>query len=418
MRVTYIGFGDFHRFAGMKQLYHFAQEISRRQHSVQILIAGNADTESAMDGHSPGEVTELAFVGPRLADAVRDKVVRFQPDLIHVWTPRFVPALAGWQIHRLTGSPMIVDHEDDEDFHVRYMHKAWVMNWHRGFRRLAIPLIVARNTAWPWMAPLRPDGSARRAAADPITYRLLMAAAAASTAISPALVRWAEGQWPGKPAFLLYPGADLNLFHPQPKDPALMAELNLENRFVIAYSGTMDVAIFSWCMNVLQEIVARKPDIALLLIGEDRFRAEAEAIAAQHGLQSHYRLVGQRPYPAVPAYLSLADILLQHPLDIGNTMRLPAKLPEYLATGKPVITYASGIGQSLEDGRHVRKLHTDQPSEAARLILELVDRPEERCALGQAARSLAQERFDWSTNGEHLMAIYAGVLAMGRGSGR
>lgn len=406
MKVTYVGFGDFHRFAGMKQLYHFGQETCRHGHQAQILIAGSVSTVRSMSEPPLTEIIELKFTGPLLDTSVRQRITSFSPDIVHVWTPRHVPALAGWQVHRLTGARIILDHEDDEDYHLRYMRRSWTQNWSDGWRRLAWPAVVARNSASPWIRPLNADGSARRPAMDGITASRIASAASAHTAISPNLVRWVERRWSGKPVYLLYPGADFQLFGPRSRDTGLEKELRLSGRSVLAYSGTMSFEIFCWFMAVLRGVVDRRPNAKLILVGEDGFRSTAEALARELGLDDAYILKGQVPYGDVPRYLSLADVLVQHPIDQANALRLPAKIPEYLAMGKPVITFASGIGSSLQDGLHVRKLYSDNPEEAVALVLELLNDPTQRETLGRNARALAIERFDWSRNGQRLIEIY------------
>lgn len=417
MRITYIGFGDFHRYAGMKQLYHFAQEVCRQGHQAQILIAGSAETVHSMEEPPLAGIIEMRFAGPLLAKAVRRRVKDFHPDIIHVWTPRHVPALAGYQLHLLTGARVLVDHEDDEEYHLDYMHRSWIANWRKGIRRLAIPIIYARNVMVSWISPLDKDSNARRGAKEAITYQVLMGAALAHTTISPNLTASIKREAPTKPVYLLYPGANLEMFRPRPRDTDIEARLGLSHNAVLVYSGTMDLDIFGWFMEVLRQIISQRNDIRLVLIGEDGFRTEGERIAQRLGTQSFYQLIGQVPYAQVPRYLGLADILVQHPIDQANHLRLPAKLPEYLAMGKPVITFASGIGESLKDGMHVRKLYTDNASEAAKVVCELLDAPSICESLGRSARSLAEDRFNWEKNGSHLVAIYESVMTSNKTPG-
>jgi glycosyltransferase involved in cell wall biosynthesis len=414
MRITYVGYGDFHYFAGMKQLYHFAQEVCRQGHQAQILIAGSAETARVMHEPPSADIVEMRFSGPLLSKAVRGRVKAFQPDIIHVWTPRFLPALAGWQLHQLTNALVILDHEDDEDYHLHYMRRSWTQNWQTSWRRLAKPAIKARNAIRPWFQPLTESGNPTRPAREAFTYQRLTKATSAHTAISPNLVAWAKGQWPERPVHLLYPGANLKLFSPTPPDALLLADLGLVGRSVLVYSGTMSIIMFRWFLDVLENVIREIPDVALLLIGEDSFRAEAKQLAVERGLESSCHLIGQQPYTEVPRFLSLANVLLQHPLDLGNEMRLPAKLPEYLATGKPIITFAAGIGQTLEDGIHVRKLFSPDPLEAATLVKELLQDPVLSQALGESARQIASDRFDWTKNGRALVGIYEQVLQNAR----
>ncbi len=410
VRITYVGYGDFHHYAGMKQLYHFAQEVRRQGHAAQILIAGSTETVISMEEPPEAEIVEMAFTGPLLARRVRQQVLAFEPEILHIWTPRHVPALAGWQLHRSTGVPLVMDHEDDEDYHVCSLRQATMARWQHGARRFAAPVALLRDALWPWVMPVRSDGAVSRMAKEPVTYRQVTRAASAHTAISPNLTAWAKSQWPGVPVHLLYPGANLQLFGPHVTADGLQEELGLNNRQVLVYSGAMNTEIFFWFMRVLAGVVGRFPKAVLLLVGDDGFRVEAKRVATGMGLQNHYRLVGRVPYSQVPRFLSLADVLLQHPLDLGNNLRLPAKLPEYLSIGRAVVTYAQGIGESLEDHVQVRKLYTSEPEEAVDAVCQLLDDPSQRAALGYAARQLACQRFDWSENGRRLITIYRDLL--------
>lgn len=410
MRITYVGFGDFHRYAGMKQLYHFAQEICRQGHQAQILIAGKAETVRSMEELPLAEIIELQFRGPFLAHAVRQKVVNFKPDILHVWTPRQVPALAGLQLQHATGAKLILDHEDDEDYHARYQRQAWRHNWQKGMRRWLLPVIFAKNGLHSWVNPLRTDGGAFRGSYDHLTYPLIMRRAKAHTAISPNLVTWVEKRCADAPVYLLYPGANLEMFSPKTDGEAVRAKLGLKDRQVLVYTGTMSMEIFIWFMDMLGQVVRQIPNVALVLVGEDRFRDAAERLAEARGLSENYFLIGQSPYADIPHYLAAGDILLQHALDQANALRLPAKLPEYLAMGKPIITFAEGIGESLEDATHVRKLYSRDPFEAASHVLEILADSAMQKKLGAGARELACERFDWRKNGIRLAQIYHQTL--------
>lgn len=411
MRITYIGFGDFHRYAGMKQLYHFAQEVCRQGHQAQILIAGKADTVQSMEESPLAEIVELQFVGPFLTRSVRQRVKDFKPDILHVWTPRQVPALAGLQLQHVTDAKLILDHEDDEDYHARYQQQAWRRNWQQGLRRWLLPLNLARNELHSWAKPLQANGGAFRGAYDGLTYPRIMKRAQAHTAISPNLVAWAKERSPDTPVYLLYPGANLELFSPQIDGGRIRTKLGLKERRVLVYTGTMSLEIFTWFMDVLAQVVSIDPDVVLVLVGEDRFRIAAERLAEERGLSGNYYLIGQSPYADIPNYLAAADILLQHALDQANALRLPAKLPEYLAMGKPIITFAEGIGESLDDGIHVCKLYSREPSEAASHVITILGNPMLQRKLGEGARELACKRFDWHKNGAELVQIYHRVLS-------
>lgn len=412
MRITYVGFGDFHRYAGMKQLYHFAQELCRQGHQAQILIAGKARTVASMEEPPAAEIMELAFTGPRLSGTVSSRVMQFRPDILHVWTPRHVPALAGWQLLRQTGATVILDHEDDET----YLRRLYLTSQGASYGGLlglaARPVARIKGRILPWLSPLNPDGSVRRMAQDTAAAALLRPGVRAHTAISPALVTQVRSTWPTAPVHLLYPGANLELFNPRANGDAIRLQHDLDpGRPVLIYTGTLSLQIVGYFLCVLRSVLTAVPDAFLLLVGNDEFRDKAQSFIRDAGLQDHVTLTGIVPYAKIPEYLAAADVLLQHPLDIGNELRLPAKLPEYLAMGKPLVMYSQGIGRILEHGVHALKIDTADPLEMGQLVLALLENTSLCTRLGKQARSLAERLFDWKANGSTLIGIYEQTLA-------
>jgi glycosyltransferase involved in cell wall biosynthesis len=406
MRITFVGFGDFHRYAGMKQLYHFAQQVCEQGHQAQILIAGNADTADSLEESPKAEIIEMAFNGPWLARHVRQRVIDFKPDIIHVWTPRHVPALAGWQLQRWTKAPLVLDHEDDEEYLLEVYVRSQGQRLPDSVGLILHPLARLRGDVLPWLAPLRRDGSVRRMAQDRLATTLLRSRVSAHTVISPALQAHIRCTWPGKPVHLLYPGADLKMFNPQVSGESIRQHYGLDDRPLLVYSGTMDLRVFKFFVEVVEWIVDSQPDVFLLLVGYDQFRHEADLLVKGRGFQNHIHLTGIVPYAKVPKYLGAADILIQHPLNIGNSLRLPAKLPEYLAMGKPLITYSQGIGNILEHGTHALKLDTSEPKEMAHHVVTLLGNQALASRMGRAARDLAAKLFDWNANSMRLVSIY------------
>jgi len=410
MRITYIGFGDFHRYAGMKQLYHFAQEVCRQGHQAQILIAGKADTVQSMEESPLAEIVELQFVGPFLTRSVRQRVKDFKPDILHVWTPRQVPALAGLQLQHVTGAKLILDHEDDEQ-HLQHCYidalgKSTGKSKNHPLRRIA----RIRGRLISWLSPLRSDGSVRRMAQSKLTTTWLGRSVLAHTVISPNLGDCVRKDWPGRHVHLLYPGVDRDLFSPTVNVEELRQKHRLSGRRVVVYSGTMNLAVFRYFLEVVTAVADAFPEVLFFLIGNDDFHPDVKGLLHDSGLEGNLVLTGIVPYFEVPKYLAIAEVLVQHPIDIGNELRLPAKIPEYMAMGKPIVTYAQGIGEIFTDHLQVRKLYTLNPHEASAIILDLLYHPEKGKAIGTAAMKVAQESFDWENNTRRLIYFYQLIL--------
>src|SRR5205814_8163093 len=71
----------------------------------------------------------------------------------------------------------------------------------------------------------------------------------------------------------------------------------------------------------------------------------------------------------VPRYLRLADVLVQPGRPDGfNDYRLPSKLPEFFATGRPVVLPATNLGRFLADGEECTLLRRGDALEIAQVV--------------------------------------------------
>ena len=241
-KVLFIGYGDF-QYAGMKHVYHFANGLAALGLQVMVLVPGDPGTAALMADPPRFELVPVRFVGPFLAAATRRAATRFAPDVIHAWTPRNIPARVAWELKQRTGAGLVVDYEDDEDFVFRDHTSAMGKNLPRLLRRLLWPLLFARLAVRPLLWPMNWRKGQPYIPKHPLTYRLVNRAADAFTAICMPLKEWLEREWPGKPTYLLYPGANLRRFSPQADGQQVRRRYGLDGLKVLLYSGTVNMAI-------------------------------------------------------------------------------------------------------------------------------------------------------------------------------
>jgi glycosyltransferase involved in cell wall biosynthesis len=95
------------------------------------------------------------------------------------------------------------------------------------------------------------------------------------------------------------------------------------------------------------------------------------------------------------------------PLRIGGGTRL--KIFEAMAMGKAVVSTTVGAeGLPVADGEHLTL--ADEPSRFARAVVELIRNETRRTQLGDAARALVVNRYDWSAVAgslEHALLRFA-----------
>jgi glycosyltransferase involved in cell wall biosynthesis len=122
---------------------------------------------------------------------------------------------------------------------------------------------------------------------------------------------------------------------------------------------------------------------------------------------------GEVPHEEVHHYMAAADILLQWgtPGPV-NDFRLPGKILEYMAVGKPVITYATGIGEIFEDSVEVLKTYRGDAEEIAEKIERVLSDGNLAERLGRNGRRKVETLFSWEKNACRLAEIYREVVAV------
>jgi glycosyltransferase involved in cell wall biosynthesis len=122
--------------------------------------------------------------------------------------------------------------------------------------------------------------------------------------------------------------------------------------------------------------------------------------------------VGYIKHVSVPSILSLADYLIQPGVgDAFNDYRLPAKLPEFFAMGRPVILPETNVGRFVKHGYDAWVLPKVDAQAIVQSVRFLNDNPTKRQRLATGALAFAERHFDWTKNSRQLAEFYTSVLA-------
>jgi glycosyltransferase involved in cell wall biosynthesis len=137
--------------------------------------------------------------------------------------------------------------------------------------------------------------------------------------------------------------------------------------------------------EVLPLIRQKEPAATLSIVGRAPTPA-VERLGSEVGIEVTGRVDDVRPHMAKGAVYIV-------PLRIGGGTRL--KIFEAMAMGKAVVSTTIGAeGLPVRDGEHVRIV--DDPRAFADAVLRLFQNNVERQRLGQHARQLVVDRYDWS----------------------
>jgi glycosyltransferase involved in cell wall biosynthesis len=347
----------------------------------------------------PNHVETVELIGqPRFRafdfDGVLDGAQLFadgsRPTLVHAWTPRENVRTLTKQLVSDHSWPYLVHLEDNEDA---------VTASHLGVASAEIAHV-----------PESVLEGLSSSLAHPRRFRNFLAGASGVTAIMDTLLELTPVDAPSE---VIWPASEQDLFSPRPPDYELKRELGIgEDAFVVVYHGNAHAANAAE-MRTLYLAVAlvnrHGLPLRLVRLGKNHVDFLGPEL---HAVREHVLELGIKPRQELPCYLALADVLVQPGRsDPFNDYRFPAKLPEFLAMGRPVILPRTNIGRFLRDGEECLLLDEGDAPEIARKVELLLRDPALRERLARGGRRFAERNLSWRRSAEKLLALYGRVLS-------
>ena len=166
------------------------------------------------------------------------------------------------------------------------------------------------------------------------------------------------------------------------------------------------IAVHRSAEDVLCQLMGRLPSprVRLVLIGGGSELGNVKRRMAEDArVADRANFVGQVPHDEVPSYLAALDIAL---LPAHESFTSPLKLFEYMAAAKPVVAPAlPNIAEIVRDGETGLLFPPGNVEAMASQVLRLIDAPEQRQILGEAARSEVLAKYTWEANARRLTQI-------------
>ncbi len=167
---------------------------------------------------------------------------------------------------------------------------------------------------------------------------------------------------------------------------------------------------FSGLKEVALELAkAENGNLKFLIVGEGDAFNDLQRIREEHNLQDRVILAGKQPYEEIPGFIAASDICLLPAYPWEKIMHdgLPAKIYEYLAMKKPMIsTRLPGVMKEFGEDNGV--IYVDQPEDVITRAKELVSGGKLE-QLGLKARRFV-ERYSWDNITDEFETILKGVI--------
>lgn len=388
VNILFVNYGDF-TTNSLNHIGGFANTLCASGHACAVVVPDGKDTLKHIAAPLFIAATyDEALARPNLFPDGRPA------DVIHAWTPRECVRrfTVAYQRAARTPARVLIHLEDNE----RFLLESYTGRTLEALRALPVAEIDA----------LLGDNLPH-----PVRYESFLRIADGVTHIVDRLAEFAP---PGVPTHLLFPGVDFAAYRPQEPDAALRAELGLrEDEKVVVFTGSNTFANEPE-MRELYVAVAllnqRGTPVRLVRTGfnSPRFLAGLSEDIVRHVLD-----LGFVEKAKLPRLLALADLLVQpgHP-GTFNDYRLPSKLPEFLASGRPVVLPPTNLATLMQDGREAVFLPAGgTPAEIADTCERLLADAGLRAQLGENGAAFARAHFDLAKNTAALAGFYGTVAA-------
>jgi glycosyltransferase involved in cell wall biosynthesis len=157
-------------------------------------------------------------------------------------------------------------------------------------------------------------------------------------------------------------------------------------------------------------LVAQKcPRVKLLITGSAK--PEIHQMVHKYGLEEQVKFLGFLSWEDYPWYMGASDLFLLPMADRPyNYGRWPNKMGDYLAFGRPTISNPIGDIKTLFEKYDIGLLAAYTPLDFAEKIMYLLDHRDQAAQMGQNARWVAENIYDWRILSEKLESFYYKII--------
>lgn len=429
MNIVFIGpFGWRPKTTMRTRALWLAKALVARGHAVTILIPPWDDPERAgqvwedegvwvINVHLPAGVPLLFHL--LLTRTLVRQALALQPEVIHFFKPKAYAGLAHWAMwwqRRLRGEPHTGETQAAEDEII--FGPSSVVRRSSYVQPRKVKLVLDSDDweqAWNEISPYsavqkrfftrQEQWGLRHADAITVASRELEGLVKSYAGQTP-MAYVPNGYYAGINSGLLNREAGLDF----ERIAAIRHKWQLgDSPIVLLYSRFLEFRL-ERIVNLVKIVAEAVPEARWLMVGQG-LQGEEKKLAAklqQFGLAEYARFTGWAPLAEVPAYFQTADLAV-YPYDdtLINRAKCSVKLIDLLAAGLPVV--ADAVGQNCEYIQSdVSGILTPPEDDAAfgQAVVQLLQAPEQRRKMGQAAAQNIREHFNWATLAQIVEEVY------------
>lgn len=299
-------------------------------------------------------------------------------DVIHSFTPRQHVRNETLRLVNFYKCPYVVHMEDNEEEILRAGLGVEDIEFLYDFPTMHLEKIIVPWRIWP------------------VYYRSFLQKAAGITVLIAKLLEFNVGN---VPSIVFWPGFEQSFAESMDMMTARMRFNLPHDKHLLLYAGAVHEVNFSEVETLLLTVAAlnrRGYDVRLVKTGKDHHNLFTTLPKELNRLVINLGFVNRADLPLL---LQTADVLVQ-PGEPGpfNDYRFPSKLPEYFASGRPVVLPKTNIGLHVEDGKNALLLKKGDYYETANVVEKLLKDQDLALKIGSAGREFAMKELTWSGN--------------------
>jgi glycosyltransferase involved in cell wall biosynthesis len=312
------------------------------------------------------------------------------PDIINAWSPReHVRNCTAAMVERY-GCPYTVHMEDNEE--------AILLNELKNISLQELS-VLPRDLSLRLIGPYR---------SHPVAYKRFIAEADGYSCLIDKLLEFSQGN---ENTLVVWPGFDDPFSEPMHNRSDVRKRHGLqETDIAILYSGNVHASVVDDVRALYAAIgLLRRRGYPIKLFRTGMNYADLVLDKAAE-ITAFLTELGFVPRAEVPDLVRMCDLLVQPGKpDAFNEYRFPSKIPEYLASGRPVILPRSNIGRALRHNVDALLLESGSIKEIASSIEVLIKDKTLGSAIGANGRDFALQNLNWPTAAQMLEAFYSKI---------
>lgn len=196
-------------------------------------------------------------------------------------------------------------------------------------------------------------------------------------------------------------------------DEALKAQLGLSGTRLLGFIGSFYAYEgLDLLLNALPGLLARAPDVRVLLVGGGPQEEALKQQASQLGIADKVIFSGRVPHNQVQRYYDLIDILVypRHSMRLTELVT-PLKPLEAMAQGRLFV--ASDVGghkELIRDGETGVLFKAGSEQDLADKVIDLLGKPERWPQMKAAGRDYVETERNWKKSVSNYIAVYGRLV--------